>query len=282
MNRLTNTDVDRKLTRNIDRVTRYGWKMKDQPGELRMLNKTLLQIHPIYQRDASAEKILNISNSFSWLAFGALVVGHRDGEFWVIDGQHRALAAQRRSDVTHVPCVVFQTDDVQQEAQGFLDLNTGRKPVTAMGKFKAMVAAGDEVAVFVKNTLIDFGLELTITAKSVNTIKCVGWCITRASENRQAFVEVLALAADLSRADNIPVSERLLGGLWYLNNSGDGLQDKRLRKRIFEKGAQTLVDAATRATAYFGRGGGKVWATGIVNELNKGLVHKFVVDGLDL
>ena len=139
--------------KGVDKVKRYGWSVQDAPGEMRLLHKDMLQIHPAYQRDLVPQKVSEISAAWSWVALGALVVGERGGEFWVIDGQHRAAAAKRRSDITHLPCVVFKTADVKQEARGFLTIQTMRKPVTAVAKQKAMVTAGDEVAGFVQQTV---------------------------------------------------------------------------------------------------------------------------------
>lgn len=269
-------------TRGVNKTSRYGWVTKDTPGQLRMLHKDVLQIHPAYQRDLIAEKVKAITAAWSWLSLGALVVGKRGGEYWVIDGQHRAVAAKRRSDIQLLPCVVFETEDVQEEARGFLDLNTGRKPVTAVAKQKAMVAAGDETAAYVQKTCADLGLEIKATAMTAGSIKCVAWCMRRAAEDKEAFSTVLAMGAKLSQADSMPVHERLLDGLWMLNNRcGEGLSDKRLVKRLQEKGARTLVDAANRAAAYYANGGAKVWAQGMLAEINKGMHKKFVMDGLE-
>lgn len=266
----------------VDKTKRYGWVTKDEPGSLQMLHKDVLQVHPAYQRDVLPEKVKAITAEWSWLSLGALVVGERGGEYWVIDGQHRTLAAKRRSDITHLPCVVFKTADVKTEARGFLDLNTGRKPVTAVAKQKAMVAAGDEVAVFVQKTCDALSVTIRPTANKAGEIKCVAWCVRRSAENAEAFTQVLAFGAEISRADNMPIPERVLEGIWILNaKCGEGLADKRLAKRLREKGARALLDAANRAAAYYASGGGKVWAQGMLAEINKGLQRKFTMDGIE-
>lgn len=266
----------------VDKVSRYGWVMKNEPGEQKALHKSVLMVNQEYQREVLLTKVRDISSAWSWISFGAIVVAERDGEFWVIDGQHRVMAAKRRSDISTLPCVVFKTFDVKEEAQGFLDLNTGRKPVTATAKHKAMVAAGDEVAIYVQQQLEALGLEVKSTANTSGQIKCVAWCLKRAAENRDAFHQVISLATDLSNKDNMHVSERVLDGLWILNQRcGDGLLDKRLTKRLREKGARLLLDAANRAAAYYASGGAKIWAQGMLAELNKGLQKKFVMDGVE-
>jgi hypothetical protein len=268
--------------KGLDKVKRYGWTVQDEPGEQRMLHKDTLQIHPAYQRDLVAQKVTEISSAWSWIALGALVVGERGGEFWVIDGQHRAAAAKRRSDITHLPCVVFKTSDVKQEARGFLTIQTMRKPVTAVAKQKAMVTAGDEVAAYVQEQCEALNLQIKGSTNSAGQIKCVAWCLKRAGEDKEVFRLVLSMAAELSAQDNMPVAERLLEGLWLLNaKCGEGVADKRPTKRLREKGARALLDAANRAAAYYASGGGKVWAQGMLAELNKGLQRKFTMDGVE-
>lgn len=266
----------------VEKTARYGWVTKDEPGTLLSLHKDVLQIHPSYQRDVIAQKVKEITASWSWVGCGALIVGKRGGEYWVIDGQHRALAAKRRSDITHLPCVVFETSDVQQEARGFLDANTGRKPVSAIAKQKALVAAGDEVAAFVHKACADLGISIRPYASKSGELKCIAWCMKRAAENKETFALVLAMGAELSTQDDMPILERVLEGLWILNaKCGEGLNGDRLKKRLREKGARALLDAANRAAAYYSSGGGKIWAQGMLAELNKGLQKKFSIDGAD-
>ena len=262
----------------VDKIARYGWTVADSPGKLVMLHKDVLQIHPAYQRDANTSKVISIASQWSWISLGALVVGERSGEFWVIDGQHRALAAKRRSDITTLPCVVFATKDTRQEAQGFLDLNTGRKPVSIFAKQKAMLAAGDETAAYVSDVCAALGVEIKQSAHVAGQIKAVGWMMRRAGENREKFCAVLELASEMSEKDGVPIHEKLLEGLWYINdNCAGGLADKRLAKRLKDKGALALNAAAIRAAAYFSRGGARVFAEGMLAEVNTGLQQKFSI-----
>ncbi len=269
-------DISTHTPKGVNKTDRYGWTTKDEPGRLEMLNKEVLQIHPAYQREVIPLKVTQITANWSWVGLGAIVVAERSGEFWVIDGQHRVLAAKRRSDITHLPCVVFKTSDIKQEARGFVDLNTGRKPVTILAKMRAMKVAGDAISIYVTDICEALGLEIVKNAKHVGQIGAVGWMMTRASEDKERFCACMELASELSRADSVPVSGKLLAGLWYINaNVPMGLADKRLSRRIREKGAIALVLAATKASAYFAGGGDRVFADGMLSELNKGLQNKF-------
>lgn len=141
-----NMELTTHTAKGVDKVTRYGWTVKDQPGDLRMVHKDLLVVDISYQREVTASKVTAITAAWSYLSCGALIIAERNGTLYVIDGGHRLAAAKRRSDITHLPCVVFQTASAEAEARGFLSVNTGRKPVNAMVKHKALLVAGDEAA----------------------------------------------------------------------------------------------------------------------------------------
>lgn len=260
----------------VDKKTRYGWVTKDEPGVLKYLHKDALQIHPAYQRDVILQKVKEITAQWSWVGAGVIVVGERGGEYWVIDGQHRVTAAKRRSDITLLPCVVFQTEDVKQEAIAFLDLNTGRKPVSSLGKFKAMIAAGDEAAITVNRVLEELGVTTAPTATKGKELKSVAWAVKKAGENAEKFKLVMRTAAELSH--DMPIQHRLLDGLWYINERlQGGISDKRFNERLHSVGARRLIEGANKAAAYFVAGGASVWATGMMEEINKGLHKKFTL-----
>lgn len=264
-----------KKSQNVTKVERYGWTVKDAPGEMISLSKHLLQVHPAYQRHAIDSKIKMIASAWSWLACGAIIVGKRGGEYWVIDGQHRVIAAKSRSDIDRLPCLVFETVSVEQEARGFLDANTGRKPVSSIDKFRASIAAGDEVAIYVDSVFQELGVIPRSTANKAMEIKSVAWAMSRARENRESFESVMRLAAELCQERIL--HEMLLDGLYYINaNSGTSLKNPRLRERLKKVGADRLIDAAKRAAAYYARGGARIWAEGMLAEINKGLREKIV------
>lgn len=80
----------------------------------------------------------------------------------------------------------------------------------------------------------------------------------------------------------MPVHEKLLSGLWYMNGQIEGgLNGRKLSNRITEIGAKRLLDGATRAQAFYIRGGPKVFADGMLQEINKGLHNKFTFASKD-
>lgn len=265
----------------IDKVSRYGWEMRDDQGEFRMINKRLLNVNrEIYQREAYQGKILELASSWSWIACGALIVAERDGIFWVIDGQHRKLAADRRSDISSLPCMVFRVAGVKNEASAFLASNTNRRNVSALDKYRASLAAEHDTAASVQMALDEAGLHITQSSGSPCGFKSVALAQRIAEKDFDGLVDVLTLCGVLAREGNCAVHSRLLTGLYYIHKNAEvSLEDMRLRKRIIQIGATALVEAANKAAAYFGRGDGKVCASGMMQAINHGLRTRFAMNG---
>jgi len=253
----------------IDKIKRYGWSVKDSCGKIQYINKNILQIHPSYQRNASQSKILDLASSWSWVACGAIIVGSRDGEFWVIDGQHRVLGAKRRSDIKELPCVVFETIGIEQEAAGFLNVNINRKAMSSLDKYMALLVIGDESAVYVKSTFDKYGIIPDNQGTAPRSIKSVVWALNCADSNRDAFDIVMELTSIL--CTDLPLKERVLGSLYYMQTHGIDLREKKLRTRIINIGAIKIEVAAQKAAAFFAKGGAKIWSEGILLEINKGM-----------
>lgn len=125
------------------------------PGEL--------QVDPTYQRgletEGSKSLVRRIAQHWNWDLCQPLVVARREGGgLFVIDGQHRLAAAQRRGDLAQLPCVVVDHANVADEAASFVHLNQQRKPLTRLDLFRAAVASGDTQACAIIAALEDAGL----------------------------------------------------------------------------------------------------------------------------
>lgn len=123
------------------------------PGEvpvLDWLDVALIDVEPMYQRPLDTSRVEEITRSFSWRSFGALVVVPQDGgRYHATDGQHRIEAAKKHPAVTHVPAVIVKAEDVHAEAGIFVDINKNRKNVTALELFFAKLTAENDDALTV-------------------------------------------------------------------------------------------------------------------------------------
>jgi len=125
-----------------------------------------LSFDPSYQRsvdnEASRRLINGIAANFDWRLCTPLVVARRSvGQFVVIDGQHRTMAARLRGDIDQLPCCLFSYADPQEEARMFIAANRSRKPMNRLDDFHAALAAADEDAIEIQTLVHDAGLRIT-------------------------------------------------------------------------------------------------------------------------
>lgn len=256
------------------KIDRYGWTVKDKPGELIFINKYSLNIDLEYQRDANSKKITDLASSWSWIAAGAIIVGKRSGKYYVIDGQHRVLASQKRSDISDLPCLVFETSDVVQEAVGFLDLNTNRRPLEMIARFRALISSGNQTAIFVDKTLTQHGVEWRKDQGKGSCIRCLGWCMLAAEKNKDRFAKVIRVMTETCPGQTI--HERVSSSLFYLDETLNvSIDDERFKSRLRLIGESALLKATYKASELYQKGGSKIWATGVLIEINKGLRNRF-------
>lgn len=257
-----------------DKIAKYGWTLSDKPGEMKWINKEMLEVDKKYQRAHSLGKVQGMASEWSWVACGTITVGKRDGDgYYIIDGQHRTLAALRRSDITELPCIVFGVSAVTEEAIGFVRSNTHRKAMSVIDKHRANLVAKDKDAIDIQEIFDAVGTHIT-KSDSKGGIKCVGTCYFLYKADRQAFIKALKAAYLLS--DN-NITDRMLGGLWYISHYSeiDISEDSKFYKRLAAIPNVALTKHIAEAVSYYVSGGNKVCAVGILNAVNKGLRRKY-------
>lgn len=264
------TNEEKAYRSEISKVERYNWKLQDKPGVQRMVKKGDLHVDHTYQRNANETKLMAIARDWSWIACGSIVVADREGVLFVVDGQHRVLAARKRGDITDLPCLVFKTHEARQEAKGFLAAQTLRKPITSVEKFRALVTIEDPAALVVQDLLASAG-KTPGEGVSTGTVKCVGILVSLARDDATALRKIWPLIVAVSEGQQI--HQRVVEGLAYISKrmpDGTSLMDKEWQKRVLKVGGVGLLTAAAKAAAYYARGGPKVWATGMIEAINKG------------
>jgi len=255
---------------NTDKIERYDWKLVDRPGELRWLNKHVLHIDDQYQRDANEAKIKALAREWSWLACGALLVAERDGVYFAFDGQHRWMAAMRRSDISDLPCVVFRTKGSKEEAEAFLRANKNRKPLTGLAKYRAALTAGHKAALLVERLITEAGRRAS-NDSSGGTVRALSLMMLHAEKQPLVLIRAWPIITEVCVGHSL--HERIIDGLLYIENNlpdGQSLADKEWKRRLMRVGYAGLLSAANRFAVAYSRGGAKVWALGMVEEMNKG------------
>jgi len=258
----------------MSKEERYKWITVDQPGSFHMLNKHALKVDHTYQRESSEKKILEIAAEWSWAGFGTCSVALRqDGEWYVIDGQHRVLAALKRGDITMLPCMVFELDTIAEEARAFLKSNTNRKPVTMVQKFKALITKKDHAAVVANDLVIMSGrtVQAGSSARAFTAAHALHTCV---EEDEAAMRRVWPVIVELCQPD-LRISGQLINGMFYLERHlgpGVSLSSTHWRRRIVQVGVQAIEDSITNTANLYGGGKGyRNCAMGLIHAINKGL-----------
>jgi hypothetical protein len=251
----------------VDKVTRYGWSLKDRPGELCYLNKDDLRIDHSYQRPERTAD--HIYQQWSWMSCGALTVALRESTYWVVDGQRRLSAALRRSDIVELPCVVFVADDLQSEASAFLGINEKRAPIRSIEKHKAALVTG-EPAYLIVEELARLSGRVVASNSGPGTLACVKRLVVYATANEARLRAIWPLATDLCRGE--VMNHVIVSGLWWVESrlsEGMSLTDTDLRRRFMEVGYHELVNAALQSVKLQGKSGERVWGNGFVAAINR-------------
>jgi len=151
------------------------------PREFRYLPTSRLIVDPRRQRECNVEVIARIAHEFDWQRYEVLTVAaalKSDGMFEVVEGQHRALAAQAKAKEIgaelSVPCMILpgRTNEKAQ-AQIALDITRGRRGHSAFEKWRLAYNAGHPHEIYATVKLEDLALRLG-KKQSANTIAAVG------------------------------------------------------------------------------------------------------------
>lgn len=121
----------------------------------------MLEPHPDIQRPVK-NHVRKISANYDPKKAKAIIVSYRDGHFWILDGQHRYLAAKDNGE-DYMACQVYENLTIEEEARlfGLQDENTVR--LTPREKTKAMMIARDETAIALYRVCSEYGIAVEAT-----------------------------------------------------------------------------------------------------------------------
>jgi hypothetical protein len=122
-----------------------------------------MKVNPLAQRELNESWVEHLALEFDPDQLGLPVLNERDGNFYVLDGQHRIAAAKQyfSGDTTQqIQCRVYQGLTEADEAEYFLRLNDV-KAVAALPKFRAAVHAGRETEADIDRIVRALDLKIT-------------------------------------------------------------------------------------------------------------------------
>jgi hypothetical protein len=266
------TSFEEKTAQGLDKVTRYAWPIKNAPGQFLMVPTKELEVDYAYQRDQiNDRRVQELSRSWDWVACGCLVVALREDNKWfVVDGQHRKLAADLRGDIAELPCLVFETTGRREEAMGFLTINQGRASVGSLDRYKAQLLAGDKTAFALESLVRSTGHRFGEKA-SARTVSCVQCLYNLTWEDRERLERLWPLLAELY--PDGPMSDTVIKALWtvdkWLAKAGRSVAEPPYREKLVAIGGAGLHREIRREVAVIGQGGVRVSGCAIAKYLNK-------------
>jgi hypothetical protein len=205
------------------------------PGRLIELRKGDIKT-PEYQREVSWPRIKRGAASFDWHLFGTLYVSFRSPDYFVVDGRHRLEMVRLVPEIDLVPCIGFDFDGPEHEAEVFVKLQLLRKPLVTRDMHAAELFAGGDFGATAKaaEAFVE-GLDCeTVPLASIRKlVKSKPAAFTRVSQLVSSLVGPLALAKDFVEA------------LVYLEDvfeaEGDTLTSSENSRRLFDAGYERLL-----------------------------------------
>lgn len=185
-------------------------------GKFRWIPKGIIGVDRTYQRNTvKANIIKKIARDFDWRKFGVVLVSERkDGSLVAFDGQHRLEAAKLIDQIRDVPCLIFDSSTVTQEASGFVGVNRDRVLVTSIDKYRASVVAEDERAMNAESVMQTLGLEVRNDRNTSRFLRCPEVLLRIVNIDRGMAISCIKLCLRLT--DDRPINRHLLDGLFDL------------------------------------------------------------------
>jgi len=192
---------------------------------------------PIYQRPYDYGRAAWIADHYDNRLLGTLLVSHRGGKYYVIDGQHR-LIALRKLGVVDAPCVIMTGLNERKEAELFRQFNTQRKALDRGDVLLAKLVSYDQDAMDMVSKITDAGFTCSTRpqgqrANRVNITAVAA--IERAYKllRGSQFGEMLTALGEVWPHDKDAVCASMLNGVSYFwSLYGDEFDDKVMRETL--------------------------------------------------
>ena len=145
-----------------------------------------------------------------------------------------------------------------------------------MWKFRALVVSGDPRARELGELIEAAGYHVAGDTKRAHGVRCIQSLQRAYQADEAVFRRIWPFVAKLFGGGM--VQQRVFESLYWvecqLAPQGLSLTREPWRSRVVRLGVEGIREATARASAFYARGGMKVWGYGVVQALNKGLAQR--------
>lgn len=214
--------------------------MNGYNGKFEMVNPRTILIDLRYQREKKNSLIQQIASHPAWEAFGAPVCFRRNnGMLYCADGQQRiagVLASEKPPK--EVPVIVFEIQDVAEEAEMFARINEWRKSLQALEKHRAKIVAGDPPTLAIERAVAMAGFTVDnvqgsrgADAKTIQAVARLGAIYNRIGE--EGLLQTLTVIRDAWPDDGAALGTHILHGVAQLiEEQGDNYNRVKLTNAL--------------------------------------------------
>ncbi len=197
----------------------------------------------VYQRELNMKRVKKYSTCFDWDIFGVPLVSFRDGDFNVVDGQHR-IELLKLLGIEEIMCQVIYGLTYEQEAEKFVKLNSERGGLTSNQKFHGRVESKEAVALNIVKILKNRGFDYSHTAgaKKENIISAVA-CVENIYKSRgEAHLDrVLSILRESWYGTPASLNRDIIVGLSTFLNEARGVKDDILCAALENVDPQNII-----------------------------------------
>jgi hypothetical protein len=263
------------MEQKIKKATRKQWTSMENPGSFLMISKHELKVDHSYQRDPRNSRVNNIARDWDWILFGAISISLRpEGEFYIMDGQHRHQAAMKRTEIDLLPCMVWEMDEEVNEARSYLGINSMMSAPTMAERFRVMVKLGDPLAVKLQALGDECGRSIDGNTRG-NSIGCIARVLLHMKTWPEAFDRVWPVILEVCEGEGM--NTRIVEGMVWLEHNmpeGKSLAQPTYRRILCSIGYSALNKQIAETVKYEDRSGMTIWGAGILKALNKRLKNR--------
>lgn len=197
-----------------------------------------LRVSPTAQREFIQTWGDHLASIFNIDLMRTPSVSFRDGQYWVIDGQHSVYACKQWAKREFgqewaqwtVECDVYDKLSEQQEAEIFLALND-RRSVNAFDKFRVGVTAGLPVPVGISDTVAGIGLRID-QSKKPGSLSAVGALTDVYKDARSAGLSQVLRVINNSWAGMGIEADAIRGTALFMKRYAGRFDEDRLVKKL--------------------------------------------------